>query len=106
MHVNMALVLKFMAAYLFDPPEFEPVAERDEPPTTSSCSARARRAGWARSASTTGASPTTRSREVPNVARFVEQAEGLKALLADGAAVGGRRSRTSTSCSRSASCSR
>ena len=30
-HVNMALVLKFMAAYLFDPAEFEPVAERDEP---------------------------------------------------------------------------
>ena len=45
-HVNMALVLKFMADYLFNPAEYD--AGADAPrrrPTTSSSSARARRAG-------------------------------------------------------------
>ncbi len=45
-HVNMALVLKFMAGYLFNPGELEAAAAAaPTPPTTSSCSARGRPAG-------------------------------------------------------------
>ena len=77
-HVNMALVLKFMAQLPVQPGRVR--AGADAPrrrPTTSSCSARGRPAAWARSASTTGAPPTTPFADVPNVARFREQAEGL-----------------------------
>jgi acyl-CoA dehydrogenase len=80
-HVNMALVLKFMAAFLFDPQEFEPVAERDEPADDEFLF----RQGPARGLSKIRFHDWRRAydafAEVPNVARFVEQAEGLKALL-------------------------
>ena len=55
-------------------------------PTTTSSSTRARRAGSARSASTTSARASTPFADLPNVARFAEQAEVFGELLADGAA--------------------
>ncbi len=81
-HVNMALVLKFMAAFLFDAQEFEPVAERDEPADDEFLFRQGPARGlskirfhdWRLAYDVFG--------EVPNVALFVEQAEGLKALLA------------------------
>jgi alkylation response protein AidB-like acyl-CoA dehydrogenase len=80
-HVNMALVLKFMAAFLFDPQEFEPVAERDELADDEFLF----RQGPARGLGKIRFHDWRRAydafAEVPNVARFVEQAEGLKALL-------------------------
>ncbi|MBA2507074.1 MAG: acyl-CoA dehydrogenase [Thermoleophilaceae bacterium] len=80
-HVNMALVLKFMAKYLFDPAEFESVPTRidavddpflfDQGPTRGLSKVsfhdwHAAYAEWS---------------HVPNVARFTEQAEGLAKLL-------------------------
>ena len=56
------------------------------PPTTPSCSPRARPAGWARSPSRTGARSSTRFAATPNVARFREQADALVALRQRGAA--------------------
>jgi acyl-CoA dehydrogenase len=80
-HVNMALVLKFMAAFLFDPQEFEPVAERDDPADDEFLFRQgpARGLGKIRFHDWHLAYETFAS--VPNVARFVEQAEGLKTLL-------------------------
>ncbi|MFI5121567.1 MAG: acyl-CoA dehydrogenase [Vicinamibacteria bacterium] len=84
-HVNMALVLKFMAAFLFDPQEFEPVAERDELADDEFLF----RQGPARGLGKIRFHDWRRAydafAEVPNVARFVEQAEGLKALLSTAA---------------------
>ena len=55
--------------YLFAPGRVRrPCRPASTPPTTRSSSRRARPAAWARSASTTGAPPTTRYAQVPNVA--------------------------------------
>ena len=106
-HVNMALVLKFMANYFFNPAEYAPVPQRARRgrrrvPVPPGPGARAS----ARSSSTTGARATTPFADVPNVARFIEQAEGLRTLLEHRAAGRGAAAATSTSCSRSASSSR
>ena len=76
-HVNMALVLKFMPSYLFDPAEYEPVPARPEPRTTSSSSSRARRAASARCLPRL-ARGLRAVLAVPNVACFTEQAEGVQ----------------------------
>ena len=86
-HVNMALVLKFMAAL---PVQRRRGARRRpsgswRPATTSSCSARGRPAGSRRSASARGAPPSSRSPACPNVARFAELAESFERLLVDAA---------------------
>ena len=86
-HVNMALVLKFMANYLFNPAELRAGADAarcgrrrvpvppgpGQGPRQDPVRRLARRA-------------TRRSPSVPNVARFIEQAEGLGDLLATAAA--------------------
>ncbi len=80
-HVNMALVLKFMAAYLFDPGEFDDVAVRDDPADDAFLF----RQGPARGLGKIRFQDWRRAYEgfagVANVARFLEQAEGLKELL-------------------------
>ena len=80
-HVNMALVLKFMAAYLFDPGEFDDVAVRDDPADDAFLF----RQGPARGLGKIRFQDWRRAYEgfagVANVARFLEQAEGLKGLL-------------------------
>ena len=89
-HVNMALVLKFMANYLFNPAEYPPVPQRARrgrrrvpvPPGPAPGAS-------ARSSSTTGGPPTPPFADVPNVARFIEQAEGLEHAADHRAAVGG-----------------
>ena len=65
-HVNMALVLKFLPSYLLQPaslPEVPSPARRGG--RRRSCSTRGRRAGSGRSASPTGARRTTRSPTCP-----------------------------------------
>ncbi|TDB70216.1 acyl-CoA dehydrogenase [Micromonospora sp. KC721] len=81
-HVNLALILKFMANYLFAPAEFPPVPTRHDPtddeflfrqgPARGLGEIRFHdwRAGYAAHA------------HLPNVARFTEQADGLRTLLA------------------------
>lgn len=82
-HVNMALVLKFMAAYLFDPAELDEVGVRDDPADDEFLF----RQGPARGLGKIRFQDWHRAYEgfagVANVARFVEQAEGLKTLLAN-----------------------
>ena len=65
-HVNLALILKFMRNYLLQPGRATSRCRRaSTPPTTRSSSGRGRPAAWARSASTTGARPTTRTPGCP-----------------------------------------
>jgi len=85
-HVNMALVLKFMAGYLFNPdPELAP-PERTLTPGDDEFLFRQ---GPARGLSKIRFSPWRDAFEpfagVPNVARFVELAESFKTLLIDAA---------------------
>ncbi|MEO8091123.1 MAG: acyl-CoA dehydrogenase [bacterium] len=80
-HVNMALVLKFMANYLFNPAPYEPVPQRHEEADDEFLfhQGPARGLGKIRFADWRDAyEPFAR---VPNVARFAEQAEGLGSLL-------------------------
>ena len=60
-HVNMALIIKFMANYFFAPARVPEVPRRDEGSNDAFCLTRARPKGWAASSSTTTASPTTAS---------------------------------------------
>jgi acyl-CoA dehydrogenase len=80
-HVNMALVLKFMAAFLFDPQEFEPVGEHDEPADDEFLFRQGPARGLSKIRFHDWRQAYDAFAEVPNVGRFVEQAEGLKTLL-------------------------
>ncbi len=80
-HVNMALVLKFMAAFLFDPQEFEPVGEHDEPVDDEFLFRQGPARGLSKIRFHDWRQAYDGFADVPNVARFVEQAEGLKTLL-------------------------
>jgi acyl-CoA dehydrogenase len=80
-HVNMALVLKFMANYLFNPADYAPVPQRRDAADDeflfrqgpAKGLGKIRFADWRASYAPFAA--------VPNVARFMEQAEGLSTLL-------------------------
>jgi acyl-CoA dehydrogenase len=80
-HVNMALVLKFMANYLFNPAEYASVPTRREPADDEFLFRQgpAKGLGAIRFADWRDAYAEFAS--VPNVARFREQAEGLGELL-------------------------
>ncbi len=80
-HVNMALVLKFMAAFLFDPQGFEPVPERDDAADDEFLFRQGPARGLGKIRFHDWRIAYDAFTEVPNVARFVEQAEGLKQLL-------------------------
>ncbi len=64
-HVNLALILKFMPNYLFAPTSNQWCLPGRIRSTTSSCSARAGRAAWARSRSPLGDWPSSRSPGCP-----------------------------------------
>jgi acyl-CoA dehydrogenase len=81
-HVNMALVLKFMAAYLFDPAEFAPVPERDDPADDEFLFRQGPARGLGKIRFHDWRAVYERFAGVANVARFTEQADGLKRLLA------------------------
>ena len=80
-HVNMALVLKFMAAFLFDPQDFEPVGEHDEPADDEFLFRQGPARGLSKIRFHDWRQAYDAFAQVPNVGRFVEQAEGLKTLL-------------------------
>ncbi len=81
-HVNMALVLKFMAAYLFDPAEYEPVPTRDDPADDEFLFRQGPARGLSKIRFHDWRAAYAAHADVPNVARFTEQADGLKTLLA------------------------
>ncbi len=80
-HVNMALVLKFMANYFFNPGEFEPVPVRREAADDAFLFNQGPTSGLSKIQFHDWRPAYDAFSDVPNVARFVKQAEGLKALL-------------------------
>src|SRR4051794_38362025 len=80
-HVNMALVLKFMASYLLAPEEFEPVPERREPADDEFLFRQGPARGLSKIRFHDWHATYARFAHVPNVARFTDQAAGLRTLL-------------------------
>jgi acyl-CoA dehydrogenase len=80
-HVNMALVLKFMANYLFDAGEYEPVPVRDDSADDEFLFRQGPARGLGKVRFHDWHSAFDAFAHLPNVARFVECAEGLKQLL-------------------------
>ena len=80
-HVNMALVLKFMAAYFFAPEEFAPVPRRREAADDAFLFAQGPTRGLSKIRFQDWRAPYERWADLPNVARFTEQAAALPALL-------------------------
>ncbi|MGR6320497.1 acyl-CoA dehydrogenase family protein [Micromonospora soli] len=81
-HVNLALILKFLPNYLFRPAEHPPVPTRQDPADDEFLFRQgpARGLGAIRFHDWRG--PYDAHAHVPNVARFREQADGLRDLLA------------------------
>jgi acyl-CoA dehydrogenase len=80
-HVNMLLVLKFMAGYLFNPGELDPVPRRRDAADDEFLFAQGPAKGLSQIRFEDWREAYGRFAHVPNVARFAEQAEGLAALL-------------------------
>jgi acyl-CoA dehydrogenase len=80
-HVNMALVLKFMAAYLFDPAEYDAVPTRDDAADDEFLFRQGPARGLSKIRFHDWHDAYAAFAHVPNVALFTEQAEGLKTLL-------------------------
>jgi alkylation response protein AidB-like acyl-CoA dehydrogenase len=80
-HVNMALVLKFMASYLFNPADYPPVPRRREAADDEFLFRQGPAKGLGAIRFADWRAVYAEHAGVPNVARFTEQAEGLAALL-------------------------
>jgi alkylation response protein AidB-like acyl-CoA dehydrogenase len=80
-HVNMALVLKFMANYLFNPGEYPPVPQRRDADDDEFLFRQGPAKGLSAIRFADWRAVYAESAHVPNVARFTEQAEGLVQLL-------------------------
>jgi acyl-CoA dehydrogenase len=80
-HVNMALVLKFMANYLFSPAEYPPVPQRRDAADDEFLFRQGPAKGLGKIQFNDWRASYVPFADVPNVARFMEQAEGLAALL-------------------------
>jgi acyl-CoA dehydrogenase len=80
-HVNMALVLKFMASYLFAPEEFEPVPQRRDAADDEFLFRQGPARGLSKIRFHDWRATYEQFAHVPNVARFTEQAAGLRTLL-------------------------
>jgi alkylation response protein AidB-like acyl-CoA dehydrogenase len=80
-HVNMALVLKFMANYLLNPADHEPVPKRDDPADDEFLFRQGPARGLGKIRFHDWRLAYDEFAQVPNVARFREQAEGLQTLL-------------------------
>src|SRR3954462_229873 len=81
-HVNMALVLKFMANYLFNPGDYPPVPTRRDAADDEFLFRQGPAKGLGAIQFADWRAAYAGAAHVPNVARFVEQAEGLTELLA------------------------
>jgi acyl-CoA dehydrogenase len=80
-HVNMALVLKFMANYLFNPGQHAPVPQRRDAADDDFLFHQGPAKGLGKIQFDDWRASYAPFAEVPNVARFMEQAEGLSTLL-------------------------
>ncbi len=80
-HVNMQLILKFMANYLFNPAEHEPVPTRHDAADDEFLFRQGPARGLGKVQFDDWRGIYDEFASVPNVARFAEQAESLKVLL-------------------------
>jgi acyl-CoA dehydrogenase len=80
-HVNMALVLKFMANYLFNPGDYPPVPQRRDAVDDEFLFRQGPAKGLGKIQFNDWRASYAPFADVPNVARFMEQAEGLGELL-------------------------
>jgi alkylation response protein AidB-like acyl-CoA dehydrogenase len=80
-HVNMALVLKFMAGYLFNPGTYDPVPVRRDAADDEFLFRQGPAKGLGGIQFHDWRATYADFASVPNVGRFLEQAEGLAALL-------------------------
>src|SRR3954451_14690266 len=80
-HVNMALVLKFMANYLFAPADFEPVPVRRDAADDEFLFRQGPARGLSKVRFHDWRATYEQFANVPNVKRFSEQAAGLRTLL-------------------------
>ncbi len=80
-HVNMALVLKFMANYLFNPADLEPPPERDDPADDEFLFRQGPARGLGKIQFADWRAPYGDFAGVANVAVFAEQAGALRTLL-------------------------
>lgn len=80
-HVNMALVLKFMVGYLFNPAEHEAVPVRRDAADDEFLFRQGPAKGLSKIRFHDWQAAYAAFAHVPNVARFLEQAQGLPALL-------------------------
>jgi alkylation response protein AidB-like acyl-CoA dehydrogenase len=81
-HVNMALVLKFMANYLFNPGDYPPVPQRRDAADDEFLFRQGPAKGLGAIQFADWRAVYADAAHVPNVARFTEQADGLTQLLA------------------------
>ncbi|MEV4843212.1 acyl-CoA dehydrogenase [Micromonospora matsumotoense] len=81
-HVNLALILKFMANYFFAPAEFAPVPTRQDPADDEFLFRQGPARGLGAIRFHDWRAAYAARAEVPNVARFTAQADGLRELLA------------------------
>jgi alkylation response protein AidB-like acyl-CoA dehydrogenase len=80
-HVNMALVLKFMASYLFNPGNYGPVPQRRDARDDDFLFRQGPAKGLSQIQFADWRGPYEDAKRIANVARFREQAEGLVTLL-------------------------
>ena len=80
-HVNMALVLKFMANYLFNPGDYPPVPQRRDAADDEFLFRQGPAKGLGAIQFADWRAVYASAEHVPNVKRFTEQAEGLVKLL-------------------------
>ncbi|MBO3739287.1 acyl-CoA dehydrogenase family protein [Actinoplanes flavus] len=80
-HVNLALILKFMPNYLFDPATYEPVATRHDPADDEFLFRQGPARGLGAIRFHDWRTAYDAAAAIPNVARFREQADGFCALL-------------------------
>ncbi|MFD0521171.1 acyl-CoA dehydrogenase family protein [Paractinoplanes durhamensis] len=104
-HVNLALILKFMPHYLFNPMAYAEVPTRHDDADDEFLFRQGPTRGSARSASMTGGSPTTRTPSCPTWPASGSRPTGCASCCARTRRPRSSR-RTSTSCSPSGSCSR
>ncbi|CCH28544.1 acyl-CoA dehydrogenase [Actinosynnema sp. NPDC047251] len=80
-HVNLALVLKFMPAYLFSPTEYPEVPTRHDAADDDFCWRQGPARGLGKITFHDWEGPYRDHAHVPNVARFHEQAQAMRTLL-------------------------
>ncbi|MGD9621718.1 MAG: acyl-CoA dehydrogenase family protein [Mycolicibacterium sp.] len=84
-HVNVAQILKFMPNYMFNPTDYPPIGDRNDPADDVFFWSQGPARGASKVQFADWAPVYQESSDIPNVARFYEQVQALKDLLATAA---------------------